>query len=168
MAKLAKLNEYIEKIIVLKNAIGKNLMIIGGLLYEVRGNESYKEQCETFEEFLALPELSFSRATAFKAMKVYEIFVEKYSLLDKVSDIDPDKLYKITAMVNKGEDINKWIDKARSLSRSDLAAEVREVKGLPAKSYEEDPETLVEEFLLNNKHTDIKKALVAYEIWRRQ
>lgn len=120
------LNKYIEKIILLKRSVGENLITLGGLLHDLKENEYYKEQSETFEEFLALPEISFSRATAYKAMRIYEAFVlQAGQTIESIADIDCDKLALIAGPVaNSPEKITDYLSQARMLSRSDLRVEL--------------------------------------------
>lgn len=126
--KTEHLNVYVDKLIKLKNLITGNLVAIGGILCEIKDTGIYKEQFETLEEFLGSPEVSFSRTTAFKAMRIYEIFVKKFSMLDLIVEIDPDKLYRISAVVND-KNVVEWLEKAKGLSRSDLNFEVNRLHG---------------------------------------
>jgi len=53
-------------------------------------------------------------------MKVYEIWVEKYSIpVEQLEDIDVEKLYIATTLI-KDEDYEERLEQARTLSRSDL------------------------------------------------
>lgn len=116
------LSLYISQLQDLKKRVGSGLLNIGKILNEIKEQKLYVEQCTTFEEFLAIPELSFHRATAYKAMKIAKVFS---LILEDVSDIDPDKLYLISGKVEEEPAMaEELIGKARSLSRSDLRAEL--------------------------------------------
>lgn len=143
---MATLHDYVEKLKSLKATVQANLIAMGGLLYEIQQSRMYEGQYETWEEFLGSPEISFSRSTAWKAMTVYETFVMKFSMLDKITGIDVDKLYAIAAVVDT-DNIREWIEKAVVLSRSDVVFEVRKFKGLPAHEPDKSDSELMDEFI---------------------
>jgi len=124
------LNGCIDAITHLKRCACANLIQLGVILAEVQTRELYKEQHETFEEFLGSPEVSISRSSAYKAIAICEFIARNKLQVDEISEIDPDKIYRIIEVAEKNG-INTWLDKARLLSRSDLSEEVRELKGLP-------------------------------------
>lgn len=131
LAVKGNLSECNGAIIKAKEDIGKNLFILGAALKIVRDQELYKESCETFLEYLGQPEISLARATVYKAIKCYEVFAMNELYLPQVTGIDLDKLTMITGMAKKctAEEFEKWIIKARQLSRSDLRDAIREAKG---------------------------------------
>lgn len=98
----------------------------------VNDNKLYKEKgCETFNEYIAMPELAFERSTAYAIMGVYEDFVE--SNLSETLDIEGIPYYKLNRIRQfKDEPIEKfeeWVLKARENSLSDLNAEIRIARG---------------------------------------
>jgi len=155
----------IEVLVNLKKEIGTNLLQMGKILYKIKEERLYAPQYESFNEFLAMPELSFSRAMAYKAVVVYRVFVETYAAQDLIEGIDPDKLYKIAGVVDNNN-LDDWLGKARVLSRGDLTEEVREAKGnKPRPGLLE----LVEEFLEKHKHLILPREIIyAWESWRKQ
>lgn len=73
-----------------------------------------------WEEYLGTPEIGLKRSWAFKLIKVYEIWVEKYNIeVERLQDVDVEKLYIATTLI-KGEDFEERLEQARTLSRSDL------------------------------------------------
>lgn len=83
---------------------------------------------ETFREYLATPEISMSEGHASKLIKNLEVWVERYQLSQrKLNGIDTEKLY-LASQVATEENHEEWLEKARTLSRSDLITEVQEVK----------------------------------------
>jgi len=130
--KKPKLNKYTEIIVQLKSNITLDLFKIGAVLKEVRDKQYYKERHDDFEIYLGEPEISFSRATAFKAIKIYEVFTDNPSALD----IGTEKLYLISRAVEMEADTGKreeLIEMARTLSTSDLKDRLRELQGKPPK-----------------------------------
>ncbi len=113
------LHDLTQRLISCKQDIGKYIFNIGGILHLIHQHELWKEQHESYNAYLASPELSFSRSWAEKARKIFEVFEDKLKITARVIDIDSDKLYYISGVVDK--DVDMWIEKARSLSRSDFA-----------------------------------------------
>lgn len=84
---------------------------------------------DSFNEFLAEPELAFRRAKAYNLIRQYELFVQKLGIdEDRLSKIGTRKLTMIMPVV-EGEP-EKWLGAAEALSRSDLTDEVRDAQGL--------------------------------------
>ncbi len=113
--------ENYEQTIELKNTMEAGYFLMGKLLTDCKRNGWYKlNGHDTFEEYLGTPEISFHRTTAYKYMKVYSEFIEYYKLDQKdLQGIDIDKLYLILPIVDK-KTVKEWLEKARTLSRSDL------------------------------------------------
>ena len=117
--------ENCQNIIALKNNIGQDLLRLASLLIVNHNNQYYRILgYNTWEEFLAIPEISMSRFFAFKLMKVYEIWVDKFNVSPAKLDIDIEKLY-LTSIMATDENYEEVLEQARNLSRSD----VRQLKG---------------------------------------
>jgi hypothetical protein len=121
--------KYIEKINRCKQFISRHLLLLGHLLNEIKEKEIYLERYQTFEEFLGSPEVSISRSTAYKAMAVSRFVLENKIRNEEIEEIDPDKVYRIIRVSEKDKNVGEWLEKAKTLSRSDLALEVREALG---------------------------------------
>ena len=124
-----------QKIIILKKDIGKRFYKLGAYLKQIRDFELYKEiGCESFEEYIGQPELSFKRSTVYSLIGVYEeFFSEKSDHLDieNLEEIDFTKLDKIRQFRYLPKDqFSEWVEKARVLSLSDLIDEIKEAKGV--------------------------------------
>ena len=120
------------KILSLRNEIEMNFIKLGGYLKLVNDNALYKEKgCQTFNEYIAMPELSFQRSTAYAIMGVYEDYIE--GGLSETLDISGISYYKLDRIRQfKDEPIEvmkEWVLKAREDSLSDLNAEIRIAKG---------------------------------------
>lgn len=173
IAKKSKLNDRIEQLRELKGRITSSLIAIGALLLDVQTTEVYKEQCESFDEFLGMPEVSFSKATAYKAMALADFVCRKSIDVKEISDIEADKLYRIIKVAET--DTAEWLEKARTLSRSDLTEEVRGKKGLPAHDRAKRSLEYVKEFLyeycvkkkIEPAEMELEELLTTYEKWRR-
>lgn len=167
------LHECIEKIIIIKKNVYLAFRVLGELLYNVKTKELYKTTYETFEEFLGDPEISFSRITAYKMIKIYAIFVKRLNVWEKVQDIDSDKLYMISDVVVHGF-ADDWIERARTLSRSDLRGLLRNEDELPELESKPISEH-VKDFLykycpkkgIAPDNVELEELLETYEKWRR-
>ena len=179
----ADLNDYKDKVIQLKNAIGQQIIVLGGLLWEIKDNRLWDGHYESFESFLGDPEISFARSTAFRAIKIYQIYVLKFNIKDQVEEIETEKLYRITPIIRDlQEDIPsdmdkvfEWVEKAKTLSRSDLIYAVKVERGQldandPAKPHKEQ----VYDFLKikypdfkpgTDQYNLIEEALVLWKEW---
>ena len=112
--------ENCQNIIALKNNIGQDLLRLASLLV-VNHNENYYKILgyDTWEEFLAIPEISISRFWAYKLIKVYETWVEKFGVEPAKLDIDLEKLFLTIKKATK-ENYEEVLEQARNLSRSDV------------------------------------------------
>lgn len=108
-------------IINLKSHITKSFLELAFFLKGNHDNKYYNVLgYDHFEEYLGTPEIGLSRSYAFKLIKVYEIWVEKYNIeVEKLQDVDVEKLYIATTLI-EGEDYEERLEQARTLSRSDL------------------------------------------------
>ena len=112
--------------------IKKNLWDLAIVLKKCRDNKLYKYYNNTFEEYLGNPEIGLSRFFVYKIIRNYEVWIEDYNVeLAKLEDIDSEKLY-IAGIMATPQDYEEILEKARSLSRSDL-------RQLKSGNYEFDP-----------------------------
>lgn len=107
----------------------RNFFLVGALLAEIHDNEYWELMgYESFRSYIADPEIAIKYSTAYHAMNV----VRKFELEETIG-INYSKLIMIAPHL---QDDNKveLLEKARSLSQSDLRIEIRTLKG------EENPE----------------------------
>ena len=114
-----------QDIISVKNRIGKDLLGLASLLTINHDNRYYKTLgYDTWEEFLATPEISMSRFFAYKLMQIDRVWVNKFGVSPaKLQGIDSEKLYLMGTMINESftnEEIEERLEQARTLSRSDV------------------------------------------------
>ncbi len=121
-----------DKVIELKKDIERSFIKMGGYLKLIRDGKLYLEKgCTTFEEYIAIPELALNRSTVYAIINVFETFFEKsnQSDIEGLTEIGYSKLNRISQF--KGQpDFDEWIYKAKTLSLSDLGAEIKETKGI--------------------------------------
>lgn len=123
--------EIFQNILEAKHEAGKQFLRIGEGLVIIQEKGWYKYfNAESFEEFLAIPELGFARSTARLFMHVYDLYIRRLGLsAERIAEIEISKLQKIAPVVEKNPE--EWITMAATLSRSDLDNAVREERGLP-------------------------------------
>ena len=64
-----------QRILSVAQSMNQGAVILGKELYEMQTNEEYKALgYETFEAYLAMPELSFRRRTAYHLITIYKVF----------------------------------------------------------------------------------------------
>ncbi len=104
----------------LKSRIGEDLLRLALLLKNSHDNHYYKTLgYDTWEEYLGTPEISMSRFWAYKLIKVYETWVEKFGVEPAKLDIDLEKLFLTIKKATK-ENYEEVLEQARNLSRSDV------------------------------------------------
>lgn len=121
-----------KHVLELKRRTAMNFLDLGKAFAEIKTKKLYEAfSCETFEEYLGTPELSFDRSTVFALIRIFETYVMKLGMPEKdLVDIHWSKLHKIAPVVTvaNAEDM---LEKARTLSRSSLQVEVDSMKSHP-------------------------------------
>ena len=121
-----------QKVIDLKKQIEGNFLKLGAYLKEIKDKELYKVlEYKTFEEYIAQPDLSLNRRVVYSIIGVYEDFVCNQSHIDmeEIKKIGYTKLERIRQFKDQ-DNFEEWIYKAKTLSLSDLGAEIKETKGV--------------------------------------
>ncbi len=120
-----------QKVLDIKRNIEGRFIELGGILKEIRDKKLYINlSYDTFEGYLAQPELALNRSTVYAIINVYETFIEGKSGqpdITEIAEIGYTKLSRISQF-KSDPDFNEWIYKAKTLSLSDLGAEIREAK----------------------------------------
>jgi len=111
----------------LRYSIDSGFLDLAKSLKEVRDEKLYKLlNMETFEAYIAQPELAFERRSVYAFIQIYETFVEKYNVHpDALLEAGWTKLSKIIPYTND-KNHDQLLEKATSLSRSDLDEELVE------------------------------------------
>jgi hypothetical protein len=104
-----------------KRQINYNFVLLAHDLKEIKDNKFYLVlQYDTFESYIAQPELSFDRSSVYRLIQIYETFVLKYNVApERLSEIEWTKLALVAPHTNK-ENYEDLLADARELSRSDL------------------------------------------------
>ncbi len=116
-----------EKVIVLVRDISKRWVIVGQLLWENRQKEYWKTLGhESFNSFLAMPEIGLSQTTLYKFLHLYELYCLRLGFApEDLSDVSYERLEIIKNKIQI-KDKQDWLVKAKTLSQSDLMIEIKE------------------------------------------
>ena len=113
-------NENHQRILEIKYTINRSLAQLAIFLKESRDKEYYLSYADSWTEYLGTPEISLSRSYVHKLIVNYELWVQTYHVSPaKLDEIDSEKLY-LTGMVATEENYEEWLEKAKTLSRSDI------------------------------------------------
>jgi len=128
IAQSARAEENKEQIIQAKLNVAANYLVLAHLLKENRDGSLYKLlHCDSFDEFLGMPEIGFSRSKAYSLIQIWELYKDKLHIDDHdLLDAGNSKLLMIAPYVEKDRE---WLNKARLLSKSDLRLEINGVSG---------------------------------------
>lgn len=102
---------------------------LGEIMKEIHDNELWKGQYDSFEAFFSDPEFAYKKSSVYHSMKLVETFPKWKELVD----VPVSKLIMITPHLDE-DNREDMVDKARSLSTSDLYVEIGEAQGFTAKN----------------------------------
>lgn len=146
MNKLTKSDEAFEletQIKELRKGVAFSFLILGRLFKRYRDEKLYLlRDHTTFSSFIS--SVGFRRPTVYSYIHIYEVYIGRLGLTpENLQDIPYRRLQMINPPVidaiDKGKDPGEWLDKAKTLSDSDLINELREFKDLPPKEYQPKP-----------------------------
>lgn len=126
MNKLANFN-FCEETLKLKSNIEEGFLELGKRLMTIRDGEMYKGQWQDFPEFLA--DMRLSEGAASKLINIYKKFVVEYNFpQESLAIAGVGNLGNVLARVSDKESAAHWLHLASTLSREDLAKEIKESK----------------------------------------
>lgn len=98
---------------------------MGQIMKEIRDNQYFEVlDFDSFEAYFAQPELGFKKSSVYHAIKL----VETFPAYKEIADVSYGKLLMIAPHITESNKLD-LIGKARSLSRSDLITEIRDLRG---------------------------------------
>lgn len=124
-----------QEVVIKRNDLARNMVELGKLLYEIREKKYYETlDYQTFNSYLAQPELGFSQRQAYYLISIYEKMALQFGISTAtIAQIGEAKSIVILPHLS---DTNKEeiVDEAINLSRADLIAKY----GKPKKYTEQD------------------------------
>jgi len=111
----------------IKRSTQENFILLAKLLKENQDNKYYQLlDYKTFESYIASPELSFERRTVYSLIAIYEKYVEQFGVQPvALLEADYSKLDRTLKIVDQNN-YEEWLEKAKTLSRSDLELEIKD------------------------------------------
>lgn len=105
----------------LRYSIDNGFLDLAKTLKEIRDKKLYLQlNIETFESYIAQPELAFDRGTVYKFIDILETFVDKHNVApERLLEAGWTKLSKVIPYTDENN-YESMLEKATSLSRSDL------------------------------------------------
>ena len=109
----------------LRYSIDSGFLDLAKSLKEVRDSKLYKVLgLETFESYIAQPELAFDRGNVYRFIAIYESYIESYRVApERLLEAGWSKLAKIIPHATE-ENHEHLLEQAIALSRSDLDSEL--------------------------------------------
>ncbi len=118
------------KILEAKSAETNRVIYLGHLFKQIRDKKLFKcldSECDSFNEFLAMPEIGFQRSTVYSYIRIYEKYVEELNYdVEYLSEIGHKRLQLILPFVNKMP--AEWLSRAKTWSYKDLLNSIRKEK----------------------------------------
>lgn len=117
-------NRY-RRIVNLKWQVERSFLEIGAELYEFQRLKEWRDlDYSSFNAFLADPEVNIARRTAHRMIRVWKEYVLRLEVqAEKLIAVGGTKLDMIASHVDENN-VDKWLNTAVTLSKSDLRAEI--------------------------------------------
>jgi hypothetical protein len=96
---------------------------LGEIMKEIRDNDLWEGQYESFEAFFSDPEFSFKKSSVYHSIRLVEVIPQWKEL----TDVPVSKLIMVVPHLESG-DKDKLITQARTLSTGDLYQELNQLK----------------------------------------
>lgn len=123
-----------QNIVVAKRNLTGSFLRLAYLLKIANDNKIHKRLgYETWEQYLATPEVSVSVSTASRLINIWKEFILKYHIeTAELTRIDLSKLYEVLPVVRglkSKKEVKDWLTKAKELGIQDLRIEKKEFLG---------------------------------------
>lgn len=120
--------EFCEETITKKHVLEVGWLELCARLKEIRDNGLYEGRWDSFEDFLHDPQMGLDKGSASKMITIHEKFVVEYKMSpERIANVGGwSKVAEILPAVKDKKSAEEWMDKATSLSKSDLRKEIKE------------------------------------------
>ncbi len=103
-----------------------NALILGKLIGEnIEFGYWKKLGYESFSDFVGQSNFSFTKRTAYNYVDLWKMFCKFAVDMERFTEIPYSKLLKLKDIINE-DNLDEWLEKAKTLSRTDLELEVME------------------------------------------
>ena len=116
-----------EQVKTIRREETKHRLMLGKILVKIEDGQLYETLGhDTMESFFGDPDVDLSRTTGYRYMRIYRRFVVIAQRAESVVDMGIRKADMISRFVGHPDtDLDEWIAKASTLSRSDLRREIQ-------------------------------------------
>lgn len=138
LSKIQKVNEAFEihqDLIKLGNAVGQAFILIGERLKQIKENNLFKQLgeggYETFDSYLASPELQISRRQAYYLLGIYNTYIKKLGFsIEEMKGAKWSALKETLSVVNE-QNKDYWLTQSKVNTVSGIKIEIKkESKGI--------------------------------------
>lgn len=110
----------------LRQTIEVSFLALGEKIKQIRDENAWEGKYEDFADFVENG-LKMNQGTASKLVKIFETFVEKYAFpREKLIETSWTHLYQVIPLIENKRDAEDWVEKASTLTRTDLGREIKE------------------------------------------
>lgn len=109
----------------------RSWVLLAGRLHQFHTEKAWTlRACETFNTWLAQPEVSITRADAYAMIGAWrDLVLDRHVPVEDLEDLDLSKLAVVLPAIRAGKPVAEALADCRTLSRSDLRAEYQPVSG---------------------------------------
>jgi hypothetical protein len=120
-----------NKALALKHDIEKSFLALGKLLHEIKEKRLFEEGFESWGEFLM--EMRMSESMSSKLITIYQRFILELQITPKrIAEAGGwTVVYDLVPLAKDKESAEDWLDRAGSMTRSDIKKEAMVARGLP-------------------------------------
>jgi hypothetical protein len=117
---------YCQQAIQIKKTTEANFLMLGQYLHNIREQQLYQGQWDSFPEYLE--DMTLPEGTASKLINIYKKFVYEYGIANErlLETGGWTKLALLLPIVTDKDTAEEWLDKATVLSSRDLQKEIKE------------------------------------------
>ena len=122
--------ELVNKAVKYNKNLDTNTAVLASCLYELNRNELYRKKWgfDNFKEFVDKKIPNCGHRKAFYLVAIFQFIKDNRISKDIIDEVGWSKLKEIVPILKNGASLSKWIQKARTMSRTELQNKVREFR----------------------------------------
>lgn len=126
-------HELHQKLVGLVSVTKRNVVVMGKILSEIKHNDNFRlavgEGIDTWDAYIAQPEIGLSRGDADRMIQIYEVFVEQYGYdPDYIGSIPVKNLHYLLPIAKHAGVDDSLLEDARVLSQKDFRERIHDIK----------------------------------------
>lgn len=131
MNKSEKAYALYKEIVDTKSAQTLWMIRLGEMFKKIRDEKLYKyldSECDTFQSFVATPEIGYQKSTVYSFIKIYEVYIEKWQVKpETLCNIGHRRLQMLLPLIDGNPE--EWLGRAQTWGDKDFINAVRKAKG---------------------------------------